>query len=342
VRVDPETFIAEPLKKEIISKLTILLEEKHLYQNLGLDLRMIDSSISKTKGEPAPPSSISSCGGRIPGTPLTQSAATQILHRNLNSYKADFLDKYWEFGTESTPLSSSGGIGSNTLKKPIEFRFYLPTIKISCKHCDSILPAHNSGYKNLGHNLPELNFKKAAKGISIPVQIFFFPYQCQSCKGEPIIFIVRREGTKLQLVGRTHFEEVEVPKFLPAEESNYYSDAVVSFNCGKTLAALFYMRTMLEQYFRRILDERGRATGDELANRYAKRLPDEFPGNFKTLGKVYEELSIHIHAAKKDEEQFNTSRGDIQKHFDLLQHFTLKEPAEIEEDIESESSTAEG
>ena len=155
------------------------------------------------------------------------------------------------------------------------------------------------------------------------VQLFFFPYQCQSCRGEPLILVVRREGIKLQLVGRSQFEKIKVPRHIPKEENKYYSDAKIAYNTGRILAGLFYLRTMIEQYMRRVLDNYTRVTGEELAEQYAKLLDEEFPKRFKTLRKIYEELSAKIHDAQNDEGQFLQSLFDINTHFEQLKLIPL-------------------
>jgi len=141
--------------------------------------------------------------------------------------------------------------------------------------------------------------------------------------------MVRREGLKLTLVGRNHFEIPQVPNTLPKEEMNYFGEAVMAFNTGSVLAGLFMLRTTVEQYMRRVLDTREKLTGDDLADRYAQRLADDFPKerypSFKT---IYDELSACLHAADANEEQFLKSRAGIEKHFALLEHLPLKAKAD--------------
>jgi len=126
-------------------------------------------------------------------------------------------------------------------------------------------------------------------------------------------------------VGRNHIEDIEIPKYLPKNESKYYRDAVIAYNTGNILAGLFYLRTLIEQYMRRITNNTDKKiTGEDLADEYAKLLDDEFPKKFKTLKKIYEELCVPLHGAQDDSEQFEKSNQDILKHFDALRLFPLK------------------
>jgi len=75
---------------------------------------------------------------------------------------------------------------------------------------------------------------------------------------------------------------------------------------------------------RRILHEKSRKTGDELADAYAALLDVEFPKRYPSLKTIYNELSAKIHGAEKDDDQFEKSRNDIEKHFELLKNLPLK------------------
>ena len=65
-------------------------------------------------------------------------------------------------------------------------------------------------------------------------------------------------------------------------------------------------------------------SGDELADKYADLLDEEFPKKFTSLKTIYGELSEKLHNAQEDAAQFEKSEQDIKKHFDLLQHFPFK------------------
>ena len=204
-------------------------------------------------------------------------------------------------------------------------RFCLPTISVHCKHCDAVLPPHNSGFRGQTTNSDAVNWVTEKSGKKVIQQTFTFPYQCQDCKGEPLVFLVRREGLKLTLVGRNQFESPIIPKTLPTNESCYFGEAVVAFNTGSVLAGLFLFRTFIEQYMRRVVGTRDKISGDDLADRYAQLLAEDFPKQrCPSLKSIYDELSACLHQADANEEQFTKSRTDIEKHFALLEHFPLK------------------
>jgi len=297
------------IENEILSKITLLLESKHLYQSVVVDF-------AKASEDPL-------------GLPkqLRPIVTGGTFPENEDGLIRDYAVKPWRFEPEVHGWEHRfGGLSSigDSNKLP---SLTLRPIKINCDHCDAILPAHNAGFRELLFLTSELTVKQQTETMDSAqiVQIFCFPFQCQSCRGEPIVFMVRREGLKLTVVGRSHFEKVQTPPFIPKQEREYYTDAVIAFRAGRTLAALFYLRTMIEQYFRRVLKISEKLSGDELGDRYAGLLADDFPRRFKSLRTVYEELSVKIHSANKDEQQYHQSLSDIEKHFDLLRHFPLKE-----------------
>ena len=156
------------------------------------------------------------------------------------------------------------------------------------------------------------------------MQVFSFPFVCQSCKKQPVIYLVTRRGLKLTLSGRSEFPIVEIPKTIPEEESDHFRKAVVSEFAGHTLAGLLYLRVYIEQYLRRVTGAKGRKRGDELGDLYRPLLHEDFPKTFKPLATVYDELSEKLHDADPSHEQFQSSKTDIERHFRQLQLLPLK------------------
>jgi hypothetical protein len=304
----------EAIENEILSKVVSLLESKHLYQSVVVDFSEA-SRAPLQKGNPPQPILTGST------FPVDPDARGRLIR--------EYVTKPWRFEPEVHGWSGRfGGSHSSLSGKSAELpSLTLRPIRINCDHCDAILPAHNSGFKSLLFPISELTLKEQseATGSDQIVQVFCFPFQCQACRGEPIVFMVRRIAMKLTVVGRSYFEKVQAPRFIPKQEAEYYSDAIIAFRAGRTLAALFYLRTLIEQYFRRVLAISEKLSGEDLGDRYATLLNDEFPRSSKTLKTVYQELSVKIHSAEKDEQQYQRSLGDIEKHFDLLRHFPLKE-----------------
>lgn len=129
---------------------------------------------------------------------------------------------------------------------------------------------------------------------------------------------------KITLCGRAPMEHTEVPPHIPKQQSKFYRDAIVAYQSGKTLAGLFYLRTVIEQFIRSANGpDYEELKADEAIERYIKRLPDDFKKRFPTLKPQYEKLSSAIHAAKEDAYLFDTSLDEINKHFQARQIFEL-------------------
>ncbi len=58
------------------------------------------------------------------------------------------------------------------------------------------------------------------------VQLFAISFQCQRCKGKLLGVIVRMEGRRIRLDGRSPMEVVDVPKYIPKEERHLFRDAI--------------------------------------------------------------------------------------------------------------------
>jgi hypothetical protein len=160
-------------------------------------------------------------------------------------------------------------------------------------------------------------------------QWFYLAYQCQSCKTEPVRYLVRRHGLRLRICGRDPFEEVVVPDVLPKEIRHHFSSAIVANNAGQTLAAIFFLRVFIEQFFRGIplvieaLRTDPRLTGDSMGDKYHETLPVDFRRRFPSLPAIYGRLSEAIHLANPDETLFSNSLGEIVEHFEARRVFKL-------------------
>ena len=154
-------------------------------------------------------------------------------------------------------------------------------------------------------------------------QIFILRYQCQACKKEPVSFLVRREGLKLTLAGRSPMEAVDVPKYVPTPVRKFYKGAVVAFNSGAILPGLFMLRTMIEQHMREKIKAGGKKmTGEEIADAYAATLDPDFSRRCQSLKPVYVTLSEAIHGAIDDKpEIFDREFAKILSHFEAKEIF---------------------
>ena len=132
--------------------------------------------------------------------------------------------------------------------------------------------------------------------------------------------MIRKAGWTFSLDGRSPMEEIQLPAFIPKKEQRLYGDALIAGNAGKGLAAVFYLRCFIEKFARRQTGmEKQRATGDQIMDAYAKRLPEKQRDFMLSLREWYDKLSEPIHAADEDaaEAIFEPARQAIEKHFDL-------------------------
>jgi hypothetical protein len=165
------------------------------------------------------------------------------------------------------------------------------------------------------------NRDKGFKGV----QVFSLAYQCQVCKGTPETFLVRREGMTIVLEGRSPFEHVDVPPQIPKAVAKYYRDALVAMHGGKTLAALFYLRTFLEQFARRVTKIEGRETGEKIMEAYGGSIPPDLRDRIPSMREWYDNLSVAIHGAKEDAELFQSALDAVNQHFDIRRVFKIQE-----------------
>jgi hypothetical protein len=198
----------------------------------------------------------------------------------------------------------------------------LPNVSLFCRRCQ-----RREAFAPIWSNDVSSPIVRGDRQIKLPdgFQIFFLVYECQRCFGKPEGFLVRREGWTLGLHGRSPIELVEVPAHIPKVESWLYRDAAIAFNSGKILAGLFYLRTFIEQFARRVTGLTGRVTGDEIMDSYYKALPAPNKDQMPSLREWYDKLSEALHSATQDVGLFETAKTQIEKHFDMRRVFEIPE-----------------
>jgi hypothetical protein len=154
------------------------------------------------------------------------------------------------------------------------------------------------------------------------VQIFVFSYQCQSCKGAPEVFVVRRHGFRLTIAGRAPIEHVEVPAAIPKGPKKFFSAAVVAHQSGQTLSGLFQLRTLLEQFARTTTGSTA-TNADAVMEAYMGTLPGDFKDRFPSMRNLYDRLSVDLHAATGSAELFEEAQQDIVQHFEARRLFKI-------------------
>jgi hypothetical protein len=280
------------------AELKRLLEEKHLYQKFTLD--------------PAPQAA---------------KLSTQIAHPHVKSkYLAWVLS---EFPKEKFSLfiHQIRQVPRAGITQPLHALWIIlphPSLYCNSKGCkrrETFTPVWHTELSE------SLTATITPKQIVLPdgFQMFTLVYQCQRCLGAPEAFLVRRDKWTFSLEGRSPMERVEVPKFIPDKEKHYYSDAIVAFNTGKVLAALFYLRTFVEQFARRVTEITGKATGDKILDIYYQTLPTKQADLMPSLREWYDKLSAPIHNGMDDIEVFSAAKVAIDKHFEIRKVFNMSE-----------------
>jgi len=193
-----------------------------------------------------------------------------------------------------------------------------PTVHLYCGVCKGRWPAN-----------PMVDHGAAETDTSGSDQTSMLAYQCQSCKSAPVRFLVTRENRKLQLSGRAPIEDVIVPDVLPKPFRGYFSNAVIAFQCGQTLAAVFLLRVLIEQFWRsqkaigEKLKSEPRLSGEQLGQLYAESLPKAFKEQFPSLSDLYGKLSESMHLATANADFYQDCRDKVIEHFDARRLFKL-------------------
>ncbi len=308
----------------ISAALRELLEEKHLYQSVTVSQQSLDEFKTKKAAEAALNAFRQPYGG---GGGINPPDIQRRVERECDTSIQKVLEAQW---MPPQPVPSIFPQWSEPSISGVPFS--LPTIHTFCAFCEKRWPFNPNPQQGFSTSLSQSIFFSPIEKS----QVFVLPYQCQSCKGEPLVFMVRREGVKLQLCGRSIIESLPVPKSLAKSVSKFYADAHIAHNAGQTLAGLFLLRTFVEQFWRDLArrgvlvvsDKDSRLYADKLGDAYNDVLPHEFKERFPSLSKIYEEISNSLHNATADGELFAKAANEIVEHFDARRVF--KQDAEEE------------
>lgn len=279
------------VQEALNNALAQLLEKKHLYQAISISL---DDLIAVLKDR----------------------AAAETLQQ-AKSLTAQWLAGVWiprHFDPHAAPpLNSATAPAPELLLRPL--RLVCPVCKTGQAHTPVTWTDETEAAVQA-----RMVVRTAPKLRS---QVLTISYQCQACHSLPTVFIVRREGHRLRLEGRSPMEWLELPAHVPDTEAVFYRDAVMAYNAGKTLAALFYLRTFIERFARRVSGIQKRATGDEIMEEYAATLPEDLRARMPSFRGLYDRLSDALHSAREDSELFESARLEVDNHLDIRRVFTL-------------------
>ena len=286
----------DEMRRVVAGALKRLLCEKHLYQSVEVDLKPlleVSKRINIVMSEPG----YSRQQARPPGTlkELGESDESCV----------------------KIPWIIDGCDLKGALSDMVPFA--LPSINTFCSTCASRPPFNP--LDEMSSCVLDPNDERS--------QWYDLTYQCQQCKRTPVRFLVRREGLKLQLCGRDPIEAVPAPKVLPKAQSKFYSDAQIAHHAGQTLAAIFLLRTFIEQFWRSlpevqaVLKDKPKPTGDEQGAAYQGTLPVDFKNRFPSLSDIYGKLSAAMHEADANTGLFEDSCQKVFEHFDARRVFKM-------------------
>lgn len=317
-----------PDAQKLVSELfKVLLTEKHLYQKIDIKENAIDDIVRFRKEECIKEKySFNEAGYR-------------------NSLKFD-LNKLWSPPEESLNNATIIGVDQkisfmSAAEKQKAFLFFPlpPIIEIYCTFCEKQTPFHP--LKNIKiyqlENYHEKNERIINERGNFPsqYQIFILPYECQCCQKTPLLFLIKREAWKLELCGRNFIEDVIIPPYLPKDSGKFFKESMIAFHCGKTLAAIFYLRTFIEQYWRsfsanKILIDNSKKTltkisAEKLNENYNATLSLKMRATAPSLFECYERLSAAIHEAREEEALLKEIKFLIESHFECKSIFSKLE-----------------
>ena len=118
-------------------------------------------------------------------------------------------------------------------------------------------------------------------------------------------------------------EASEVPSFIPRSLRQYYSGALVAHQSGQTLAGLFLLRTLIEQWARSQVEKPTPPNADKLLDKYMGMLPDDFNSRFPSMRALYDDISVDIHDAVGSTDLFHSALAKVTKHFEARRLYEL-------------------
>lgn len=221
---------------------------------------------------------------------------------------------YTDREREINKAADSGVQPIETELHDLEVIFQLPTITTWCATCknqvihDSIPYRGGSPY----HLNPEAVKEPAG------TQTFIFDYQCASCKGPPLKFMVRRTKAKIQLCGRNHPYITPPPAYIPENLKRIYKDASMAADCNDLPAAFYHLRTLIEHNMKYACGiEIGlQIDGESLCEKF-NSMADRTLVERASLKAEYGICSEHLHARTGSIEDFRAIIKKIGAHFEL-------------------------
>jgi hypothetical protein len=117
-------------------------------------------------------------------------------------------------------------------------------------------------------------------------------------------------------------ETADFPNCIPETVRRFYSSALLGHQSGQTLAGLFLLRTLIEQWARSKVQSPA-ARADELMDQYMAMLPKDFNDRFPSMRSLYDDISADLHTAEGFGGLFDRALTEITEHFDARRVFKL-------------------
>lgn len=286
---------AEKCMGELIANaLSTLLSSKQLYQNTEIDL----SSITKL------------CDGKYTRESLEQEFKLRpwIPASKCTGYTAHERHIWSAANAGVQPLETA----INNLNVP----FIIPTIETWCSACRKAVYHDSIPYNAYSPCHLNPDAVKELPGI----QTFIFDFQCVSCKGPPLKFIVSRCQNKIQLCGRSKPFNQTPPSSFPKNVREIYINAVSAASCGDIYAGFYHLRTLLEHHMKSVckLDMLDTKDSEELCHEYYSTL-DEVVAKKASITTEYKLCSKNLHARAGTYDDFVKTLGKIEAHFRFIE-----------------------
>lgn len=239
---------------------------------------------------------------------------------NFESFKKEFSKRPWVPITPDLPQEHHlraeffCGVGDSPLDTPNDERkvsFYLPSIKMYCSKCKDEHTFFSVGVLWADGFLdyyPRISEKTE--------QLFNFSYNCGICKDHLIGFLVKRDGSRLTLCGRTERLPVNVPKIIPKKLRVIVNDAISATNENDLYAGFYHLRTFCEHYMKSSIGMaiKEKVTGDELSEKYNSSLDSRMTASLPAISVIYESASRFMHERDGEREDFESLLREIEDH----------------------------
>jgi hypothetical protein len=289
---------AELLVQESIGEaISALLSEKGLYQKVEAPLDPLAKYLESIKVSSF--QILKTEFSKRPWVPVSRDVTKE------NRTRAEFF-----CGVGDSPLSAS----SDELK----LAFYLPSIKLYCATCkdDHTFSSITAmWWDGLSDCYPKFGEKTQ--------QLFNLTYDCVRCKSNPIPFLVKREGLRLTLCGRSERLNIAVPRAIPKALQAIFRDAMSAAAENDLPAGFYHLRTFAEHYMKSCvgMPVAERVSGEDLGAKYNASLDSRMSSELPSMPSLYERSSKFMHERSGTEGDFATLLNEIEGHLTAKELF---------------------